>query len=289
MIELFNNSHSIIYLMRRYLLSILFLFTPLFAQSIRATYDVSFGVFGEIGKSEITYVQDKDEYLISVHAWTTGLTAVLTQNREEEYISQGKIIKGVLRPDIFVKFRKSDQLSKISLFRFEHKKRKIVEYQTKSREIHSTKYDVHTMKNVDQVKKEYDYSKSPFRLYTQNDLLSLFFNTQKILPTLQSGENRHYTAVGSKTDDCIIDIAVPDTKLRSELEMIMPDNNGLFITIIINQDIFQSKNGELHVNFDKDGFAKDVVLKDVIMFGDIRGKRTNQETNFAENLSTICL
>jgi len=275
--------------MQKFFIIFFLLITPLFSQSIRATYDVSFGIFGEIGQSEITYVTHNNEYLISVHAWATGMSATLTQNREEEYISQGKIINGVLRPDVFVKYRKSDRGSKIALFTFDHKNRQIHEYQTKTKEVYSTRYDVGTMKNVDIVEEEFDAYDKEFRLYTKDDLLSLFFNTQKILPTLQDGESKQYTAVGSKTDDCIIDIAVPSQELKEELETIMPDNNGLFITIIIHQDIFQSENGELHVNFDKDGFAQDVVLKDVIMFGDIRGKRTNQETNYAENLSTICL
>jgi len=275
--------------MKKIFITLLLVLSPLFSQSVRATYDVSFGIFGEIGQAEIIYVQDHNEYLISVHAKATGMSATLTQNREEEYISQGKIIQGVLRPDIFVKFRKSDRGSKISLFKFNHNKKKILEYQTKEKVVYSTRYDVHTMKNVDVVEEEFDISQKEFRLYTQNDLLSLFFNTQKMLPSLKEGENVQYTAVGSKTDDCIIDIVAPNKETKEELETMMPDNSGLFITIIIHQDIFQSKNGELHVNFDKDGFAQDVVLKDVIMFGDIRGKRTNQETNFAENLSTICL
>jgi len=275
--------------MKKILFTLLLILTPLFSQSIKATYDVSFGVFGEIGQAEIIYVKHNNEYLISVHAWATGLSATLTQNREEQYISQGHILDGVLRPDVFVKFRKSDRSSKIALFNFNHKNKKIHEYKTKIKEVYSTRYDVHTMKNIDVVEEEFDNTDQDFRLYTQNDLLSLFFNTQKILPTLKDGEIKQYTAVGSKMDNCIIDIAVPSKALKKELEEIMPDNIGMFITIIIHQDIFQSKNGELHVNFDKDGFAQDVVLKDVIMFGDITGKRTNQETNFAENLSTICL
>jgi hypothetical protein len=90
-------------------------------------------------------------------------------------------------------------------------------------------------------------------------------------------------------DDCIIDIAVPNQELKEELEIIMPKNIGRFITIIIHQDIFQSKNGELHVNFDENGFAQDVVLKDVLFFGDIRGKRTNQTSNSTEDFTTIQL
>jgi hypothetical protein len=131
--------------MKNILVSLFLLLSPLFSQSIKATYDVSFGVFGEIGQAEIIYLKNNDEYLISVHAWTTGLSATLTQNREEHYFSQGRIINGVLRPDIFVKFRKSNHVTKISLFNFNHKKKKIHVTKTKIKKVYSTRYDIHTM------------------------------------------------------------------------------------------------------------------------------------------------
>jgi hypothetical protein len=275
--------------MKKILILLMLLLSPLFSQSITANYDVSFGIFGEIGKSDITYVKHNGEYLILIHAWTTGMSATLSQNRNEEYISQGKIINGVLRPDVFVKFRRSDRATKIALYTFDHINKKIFEYKSKEHEVYSTEFDVHTMKNIDVTSEEFSSSEEEFRLYTQNDLLSLFFNTQSMLPTLQEGDSKQYTAIGSKRDDCIIDIAVPNRETREELQAVMPDNEGKFITITIHQNIFQSKNGELYVNFDSDGFAKDVLLRDVIMFGDIRGKRIQQNENLAETLSTICL
>ena len=65
----------------------------------------------------------------------------------------------------------------------------------------------------------------------------------------------------------------------------MADTSGNLITIILHQDIFQSDRGELHVNFDHDGFAKDVVLKDVIMLGVIRVKRLYQDVSSSSNLA----
>lgn len=112
------------HIMRKYILTLLLLLSPVFAQSIKANYDVSFGIFGKIGKAEITYTRDNDDYLIHAHAWTTGMSALLSRHREEEYISQGKIINNVLRPDVFVKFRKSDRLIRTSLYTFDHENKK---------------------------------------------------------------------------------------------------------------------------------------------------------------------
>ena len=214
------------------------------------------------------------------------MTALLSQNREEIYISQGRLINGVLRPDVFVKHRKNDRSTKDNVHIFDYPAKKVFAYFTKEEDIRSTYFDVKTMKNLKRDTQTFSHSGEPFRFFTDNDLLSLFFNTQKILPTLKYGEARQLAAIGSKSPNCEIDIEVPDEKLRSELEEIMSDTSGNLITIILHQNIFQSERGELHVNFDHDGFAKDVVLKDVIMFGDIRGKRVYQELVSSEKLSS---
>jgi hypothetical protein len=255
------------------------------AQSIKAGYDVSFGIIGEIGKAEITYTHDGDSYLILVHAWTTGMSAVLSQNREESYISQGRIINGILRPDAFVKHRKNDRSIRESVYLFDYDAQKVYADYTKTHNVQSTCFDTHTMKNNKVETEEFSQNSEVFRFFTDNDLLSLFFNTQKILPTLKYGEAKQLAAIGSKSPNCEIDIEVPAEELRNELQAIMADTSGNLITIILHQDIFQSERGELHVNFDHDGFAKDVVLKDVIMFGDIRGKRIYQDVSSSSNVA----
>lgn len=271
--------------MKKHILILLLLVISMSAQSIKAGYDVSFGIIGEIGKAEISYIHDDKSYLIFVHAWTTGMSAILSQNREESYISQGKIIDGILRPDVFVKHRKNNSSVRDNVYLFDYSAQKVYADHTKMHNVQSTRFDVHTMKNTKVETETFSQGSEVFRFFTDNDLLSLFFNTQKILPTLKYGESKKLAAIGSKSPNCEIDIEVPDEELRDELQLIMADTSGNLITIILHQDIFQSERGELHVNFDNDGFAKDVVLKDVIMFGDIRGKRIYQDTSDTDNLA----
>ena len=42
---------------------------------------------------------------------------------------------------------------------------------------------------------------------------------------------------------------------------------------ILNEPIFASKDGALHVSLDADGLCSRAVLKDVLLFGDIRAIR----------------
>lgn len=275
--------------MRTYILIFLSLFMPLHAENIEAGYDVSFGIFGEIGKAEISYTYDEDSYVIYVHAWTTGVAALLSQERQEDYISQGKIVDGKLRPDVFVKYRKNNRYTKTNIYTFDHDNKKVHEYLSRDTLTQHSRLDVNTMKNIKIDAKVFEYTEEVFRFYTDNDLLSLFFNTQKMLSTYKEGEAKHLAAIGSRSPNCEIDIEVPNEELREELQAIMPDNYGRLLTIIINQDIFQSERGELHVNFDEDSFAQDVLLKDVIMFGDIRGTRTYQNKQGKPSIKKITL
>ena len=212
-----------------------------------------------------------------MHAWKTGLSAVLSQNTQESYISQGMIINDELRPDVFVKFKQSDRYTKSSVYLFDHENQKVFEH--KAKEHYGTKniFDVNTMKTVQADTLEFDSKEELFRFYTDNDLLSLFFNTKKILPDMKNGDKKELAAIGSKTPNCLIDIESPDDEQRKVLQDVMSHDEGMLLTIILHQEIFQSKEGRLHVVLDEEGFATNVLLKDVILFGDIRGKRTYLE------------
>ena len=265
--------------MKNIFITLTILLVPLYAQTIKAGYDVSFGIIGEIGKSEITYKEQDNSYTIVVEAWTTGMASVLSRNRQEKYISQGKIINGVLRPDVFVKYKHTDIATYSNVFVFDHVQSQVLIIKNKEYKTSSTDFDVSTMKNIKVITPKFETYKEPFNFYTDNDILSLFFNTQKILPSFKEGESKKLAAIGSKTANCVVDIEVPTNQKRKELQAIMSSDQGQLLTIILHQDIFQSEQGKLHVIFDEDGFAENVLLKDVILFGDIRGKRTYQEVN----------
>ena len=190
-----------------------------------------------------------------------------------------------MRPHAFLKHIKDERSTRDSVNLFDYSAKNVFAYYTKDHNVQSPNFYIGTMKNTKVETEVFSQNSEVFRFFTDNDLLSLFFNTQKILPTLKYGESKQLAAIGSKSPNCEIDIEVPDEELRNELHAIMADTSGNLITIILHQNIFQSERGELHVNFDHDGFAKDVVLKDVIMFGDIRGKRVYQDVSSSNNVA----
>jgi len=75
-------------------------------------------------------------------------------------------------------------------------------------------------------------------------------------------------------------LIAPTGKKLNDLRSYLGKKAGHFLIVFINQKIFASKRGELYLDLNDDGICTKAVLKDVIFFGDIRGKLISlKETN----------
>lgn len=245
-------------------------FFPLFSKEILATYSISFGIFGEIAKAEASFKSDNDSYEIVLNAYTTGLAHSLSSKRKEYFKSVGTIKDGILLPSLyFHKVSKTYKKSNFSLnpkdwksyekidektYKFEHKKRQILYKKDKI---------------VDNVLQKGEFS--PLEYYADNDLLSLFFNFAKIKGKFENMNQFNLFAVGANKKDGKIDVVLPKGDVLESLKEDFGVDFGEFFIVFINQKIFASKKGELHLSLDKSGICDKAVLKDVIFFGDIRG------------------
>ncbi len=237
---------------------IFFLVTSIFATDISAKYRVSFGILGELGIANTSlHVDEKNRYKIVVHAVTTGVANFLSGEREEWHISEGRVDKnGILIPAYYKKIvqRYSSINSKVVL------KKDIRKYV-----FNHEKKELKVQKTI-LIGNKKEYSQKDGDYYAPNDLLSLFFNFKKMLPSLEVKTASKFYAVGANKTDGRIDI-IP-LKNSDDLDW----EDGHLMKVIINQKIFSSKKGELLLNLGDDGLCKQAVLKDVLLFGDIRGE-----------------
>ncbi len=237
---------------------IFFLSTFIFATDISAKYRVSFGIFGELGIAYTSlHVDEKSKYKIALHAVTTGLANFLSGEREEWHISEGKVNKdGVLIPAYYKKIvqRYTSIKGKVVL------KKDIRKYI-----FNHEKKELKVQKTIFRGDRK-EYSQKDGDYYAPNDLLSLFFNFKKMLPSLEVKTASKFYAVGANKTDGRIDV-IP-LKDSDDLDW----KEGHLMRVIINQKIFASKNGELLLNLGDNGLCKQAVLKDVLLFGDIRGE-----------------
>ncbi len=211
---------------------ILALVGSIWAKQTVLKYDVSFGIFSDIGTVTSYFDKSANTYKIKAVVATSGLASSLSGGLVERYESYGDIIDGKLVPTKYIKSEKTKDKHKIRTYTFDHDA-KVVYYHRNGKK-----------------KVKYDF-------YATEDLMTLFINSSEQIRNSPTGKLLKFKAVGSSKDNGLITV-----KKRTD---------GKF-AVVINQDIFSSKKGELVVDIDKAGIWTKAVLKDVMMYGDITGK-----------------
>ncbi|MGA9045202.1 DUF3108 domain-containing protein [Sulfuricurvum sp.] len=219
------------------------------AQVLRATYEVSYGIFQTMGIADARFeTHEDDTYAIRIEARTTGVAKFLSNNRTEMYESRGKIINGKLVPDTYTKIRKtnSDKITKI--YTFDHLKKTVFkEIQDQGK----------THKEIND-------------FYAGEDILTLFFNVKHYMKFRQ---NQLLYAIGANKENGRIDVIFPKGDVVSKMKKELGTEEGNFVKVILNDRIFSSANGELLINLNEEGLCEKAILEDVLLFGDIIGKR----------------
>ena len=82
------------------------------------------------------------------------------------------------------------------------------------------------------------------------------------------------TAAGAKNESGRIDVQIPRGKQAKAIQKELETTFAPFI-VFINQKIFASKRGELYLSLNAQDIAENVILKDVLFFGDIHAKLTS--------------
>ncbi|WP_331774463.1 DUF3108 domain-containing protein [Sulfurospirillum sp. 1612] len=251
----------------KYLWLLLLCFNLAFAKDITATYKVSFGIFGQIGTAKTSLHIEKNHYQIKVHAKSTGFASFVSGGREEFYESEGVVQGTRLIPNHYSKIVKNkmnigdpfEHTNKIVmkiytlLFSFDHDKKSVM------------------IKKIREKGAQKSQEEERAKFYTDNDILSLFFNFKHLFPDLNITKHTILHAIGANKDNGKIDI-LPLSKKEFQ-NLVSGDMSHLyFMKVILDDKIFSSKKGELYIALDKEGICEKAVLKDVVFFGDIRGE-----------------
>jgi len=239
----------------------------LFAQTITAKYEITYGGFLNLGEAYASLSINENRYKIKIEAHTTGMAKVLTNNRVEIYESTGIYQDEIFIPKQFIKTKKDDFKQHIKTYSFDtqNKKVHIKEFKEETQSIPQTDFT----KKIKHITKE---SSSNLDYFANNDLLSLFFNLEKLLGGFTPANNYELKAVGANKTKGKIDILIPSGKKSEELNKSLHIESKVKFIAYINQKIFSSKRGELLISLNKHNFCNKAVLKDVLLFGDISGE-----------------
>lgn len=227
----------------------------LWAETMRAEYVVEYGIFGKMGVAEATLERNATHYKIRMRAKATGLAKVLSGGRVETYTSEGRIEKGWFVPDLYAKDIRHSGKRRVKTYYFDHPQRKVTYVEVRYKDGKQTREKSGVL---------------PY--YADNDIFSLYFNIRQIIPNCNAPFDETLHAVGAEKKTGKIRIRTLTDKKERMLARDMLGKGECYLKVTIYQKLFGSKGGELYLLLRKDGVAKTAVLKDVVMFGDVRGR-----------------
>lgn len=220
------------------------------------SYRVGYGFFKELGWAQATLKLKNDDYKIEIFANTVGLAKFFSQNRREHYLSEGKVVNGTLVPHRFVQQKMWSRYDDRTTYLFDHKNRAV-------KKIKQRFEDGIAIENQESAN---DY-------YADNDILTLYFNISSEIGLIRQGRSKVYYAVGANKKDGRVDVLRPDgEKLDELMESLEGRGSDLRVIVRINQKIFSSENGELFLLFSKEHECTKAILKNVLLFADIRAE-----------------
>ncbi len=245
--------------MKKLIFLLVLIVGAVFAESMHATYKIEYGIFGKMGVSDAYLTKKDGRYKIKMVAKATGLAKVLSGGRVEIYGSEGRVVDGRLVPDTFTKDIKRSNKQRIKVYTFDHEAKRVTFHEKNFRD-----------------GKLKDEKNETLPYYADNDILSLYFNVASIIGECGEPFAKDLKAVGAekKTGRVRVETVTGDEakKLKQSL-----GDEPCYLKVTIFQKLFGSKGGELYLSLNENFVVQRALLKDVIMFGDIRGKLVNFE------------
>jgi hypothetical protein len=235
---------------------VLVLMSQIQAKVLDVSYKVSFGVLGQMGISEAHLETNGNRYTIDIKMKATGLAKTLSSNRKERHISKGHVVNGMYISDSYKVIKSYGEKYIEKLYTIDHKKKKV-------------KKEYFSKKNG-KVKKRKD---EILGFYSNNDLLTLYFNLPKMIKDRSKAGSYEFSAVGAERQKGKVEVRIPKKSQLKAYKKILGEGDHWYITAIIYQKIFASNKGELMLAIGKDGITQKAVLKDLILFGDLFAKR----------------
>ena len=235
---------------------VLVFISQIHAKVLDVTYKVSFGMFGEMGISDAHLETKGDTYTIEIKMKATGMAKALSKNRKERHISKGHIVNGMFVSDTYKVIKTYGKKHIEKIYRIDHQKKRVTKDKTK--------------KNQDKVT---ETKHTVLDFYSENDLLTLYFNLPKMIIDRSKATTYEFSAVGAERQGGKVEVRIPKESELKGYKKTLGEGDYWYMTAIIYQKIFASNKGELMLAVGKDGITQKAVLKDLMMFGDLVAER----------------
>jgi hypothetical protein len=235
----------------RLILSLALCAAAAFGYESVAKYEVSYSWF-TMGEASASLKIDGDRYETEVSAKSKGMAATFSGNRKETFKSSGAIVEGVFVPERYEHWYSSGEKTSYTGVFFDHNNSQAVQ----------------TKEKCEEKKCKYESAMLTDEKYAQNDMLSLYHNVTRDF-ALSGVKSLEAAAIGSKKR---ARVEIAEGKHLKTARSIFKNQEGTYLVVFLNQEIFSSKDGALYINLDDDAIVKKAVLLDTILFGDVVGE-----------------
>lgn len=222
------------------------------AKTMTARYYAKYGWFGTVAEAKGIYENNKTSYKIKAYTVTRGIAASLSKHLKQYYESEGKIVNGLLLPEKYTFTVIRGGKTYLRKFVFDRKNKKITKYYYTDG--------------------KYEKNKTlPF--YTDNDILSLYFNLKTYLKNADKTKLYTFYAVGGRKNDGRIDVTFPDGEELETIKNTFDSPNGLYIKANLYNKVFTGDKGILYLVIDPENWVTvEGMVKNVLKIGDLKGK-----------------
>ncbi len=218
----------------------------------KVVYEGGISIFDKVAMAEIVLEEDlkNKKYKMEVKVSSVGIVKTLTSNREDTFISEGKIENGMYIPVKFAEIVTKNDYLKKTTYTFDYDSNQILKEIYEEEILEETGYDIINMESISN-KKIQKHEHSEYITLEKNDYVSLFLNL--------SAENLNTGPVG------YID---------------QKDSDDI---MLISKTMFEvSKHGgdEIYrISFSKDKsmFFDEAVALDIAFYGDAYLKKISEE------------
>jgi len=140
-------------------------------------FESGISIYGQVGFVELTLKEnfDTNTYTMKATAYSTGIVQVLSRNRSDSFVSEGKIQNGSYIPKKFIKKTVKTDYEKITTYTFDYKNNTVIKHKVLSKYITNSTFNLIKMKFIDTKKFVVEESTEEIEL-CKNDFLSLYLN-----------------------------------------------------------------------------------------------------------------
>ncbi|WP_457606154.1 hypothetical protein [Nitratifractor sp.] len=238
------------WIMRMWIVSLLLAMTA----DAEWSYRVRSPIVGKLGTIQLSKSERNGRYRIEGRAVTEGIARMLTGNREEHYLSEGRIDGGHYRTEIFRIDRKH------------HGKKERIDYRVDEEKQKVYKSRIRWKKGKKRVKKlqTLDY-------FAPGDLAALFFDR---LPPERSSGAEELLAIGAEKIGGKVTIVVPEEReAAKERRKLGVGEEEKIVYILSPAKIGGKKNRKIVMAFDRDGILHKAYLIAIPIVGEIDVER----------------